>query len=635
MNTSSATSADRKIGDSVTKSVGTPRKLRRGARSGGVVVDAREDPPIIDPTDSAYSGRGGSSRVKKKNNPEEEPLSRTRSRRKVQRLPAGSVGSANDETDDEEFTHDKQTAVPAPAKSGRKRAAASSGVASGPPPQPGSEVPSGPKRRRLLSPSPARSSPLTELSSDGDEQDVKRRLFEGERPPSRREDLDGYDLNDPFIDDSAVDVEGGASASEAVSGAASEDDNLVAANAAADADDDGPDAIALAKANRRVREERRRIQIGLDEAMARDEQSDEEEKVVRFAVEEAEEAEIPVTPVRFTRMATTTRTEPVPNESHSGTPVPGPSESPHRSSNTSGSTVSFHDKGKGSTVSKGTPFPPRSRDRAFGVVIANAKKGVDAGHGPTLEELETHRVRELPVTCEVTNVQLQDPLLRKYYKNLPNLRSGVFESWSDSEGPGMIMFSNWSAACPDIDYDVGLSALEFRSSGSFINPCRISPLEVGAWSVPGPRIRSHLHTLDGRPAVCVSPVMCDKSYLQAPPERGLRQKWMSGIFHSQEWERFVGFMATVFGHERLSAQLARDAIQFTTRAHFGKVYEPRSSGGSMSQLFSKVKSPSTKGKARAETSVTADSFALDFDSEVPIYDARDVKFDFNEDLGLN
>ncbi|KAH6869296.1 hypothetical protein BKA70DRAFT_1104774 [Coprinopsis sp. MPI-PUGE-AT-0042] len=108
---------------------------------------------------------------------------------------------------------------------------------------------------------------------------------------------------------------------------------------------------------------------------------------------------------------------------------------------------------------------------------------------------------------------------------------------------------------------------------------------------------------------------------------------MSGIFHSQEWERFVGFMATVFGHERLSAQLARDAIQFTTRAHFGKVYEPRSSGGSMSQLFSKVKSPSTKGKARAETSVTADSFALDFDSEVPIYDARDVKFDFNEDLG--
>ncbi|KAH6907402.1 hypothetical protein BKA70DRAFT_1428372 [Coprinopsis sp. MPI-PUGE-AT-0042] len=194
--------------------------------------------------------------------------------------------SANDETDDEEFTHDKQStstsqaqglatntgkeiaAVPAPAKSGRKRAAASSGVASGPPPQPSSEIPNGADYCR---PARARSSPLTELSSDGDEQDVKRRLFEGERPPSRREDLDGYDLNDPFIDDSAVDVEGGASASEAVSGAASEDDNLVAANAAADADDDGPDAIALAKANRRVREERRRIQIGLNEAMARDE----------------------------------------------------------------------------------------------------------------------------------------------------------------------------------------------------------------------------------------------------------------------------------------------------------------------------------------------------------------------------
>jgi hypothetical protein len=45
------------------------------------------------------------------------------------------------------------------------------------------------------------------------------------------------------------------------------------------------DAIALARAHKRLREERRQIQIGLDEALARDEQSDEEERVVRFAAD--------------------------------------------------------------------------------------------------------------------------------------------------------------------------------------------------------------------------------------------------------------------------------------------------------------------------------------------------------------
>ncbi|KAH6880231.1 hypothetical protein BKA70DRAFT_1378236 [Coprinopsis sp. MPI-PUGE-AT-0042] len=107
-----------------------------------------------------------------------------------------------------------------------------------------------------------------------------------------------------------------------------------------------------------------------------------------------------------------------------------------------------------------------------------------------------------------------------------------------------------------------------------------------------------------------------------------------GIFHSQEWERFVGFIATVFGHERLSAQLAKDAIQFTTRAHFGKGRSLLRRIANFLQVFdaTSVKSPSTKGKARAETSVTADNFSLDFDSEVPVYDARDIKFDFDEDL---
>jgi hypothetical protein len=49
-------------------------------------------------------------------------------------------------------------------------------------------------------------------------------------------------------------------------------------------------------------------------------------------------------------------------------------------------------------------------------------------------------------------------------------------------------------------------------------------------------------------------------------------KVLTGVLHTQEWERFVGFICTAFDHESLDAQLFQDAIQFSTR--------PASSSGS-------------------------------------------------------
>jgi hypothetical protein len=61
--------------------------LYRGVRAGGVVVDARGESPIIDMSDSGYRGRGASSsRVVRKDDPEDQPLCRTRSRRPVRRF---------------------------------------------------------------------------------------------------------------------------------------------------------------------------------------------------------------------------------------------------------------------------------------------------------------------------------------------------------------------------------------------------------------------------------------------------------------------------------------------------------------------------------------------------------------------
>jgi hypothetical protein len=130
----------------------------------------------------------------------------------------------------------------------------------------------------------------------------------------------------------------------------------------------------------------------------------------------------------------------------------------------------------------------------------------------------------------------------------------------------------WVHCWSNIFYrSVCLSAIEFRSSEFYINPSRISPLDVCVKQIGiGTRPKYHLYTRQHRPAVCVSTIFCDSSHVLAPPDRGLTQKSISGIFHSQEWEHFVGFMCTVFDHERMSAQLAKDVLQFTTKAHFAK-----------------------------------------------------------------
>lgn len=110
-----------------------------------------------------------------------------------------------------------------------------------------------------------------------------------------------------------------------------------------------------------------------------------------------------------------------------------------------------------------------------------------------------------------------------------------------------------------------LSIIEFRRYGRYINPCRISPLDVLIKSVPGSTFKYHLHGADRKVLVCLVPVLCRNSYLMEPNGQTMRKKYITGIFHSQEWERFIGFICTAFDQLELEAQLLQDAIQFATR----------------------------------------------------------------------
>lgn len=114
-----------------------------------------------------------------------------------------------------------------------------------------------------------------------------------------------------------------------------------------------------------------------------------------------------------------------------------------------------------------------------------------------------------------------------------------------------------------------LNVINFEQHGDYIGPARISPQAVRIRTVTGAKSRYYLYTAERKPALCISSIFVKDSHVLAPPDKGLVQKSVTGIFHSQEWERTVGFMGTVFGHKVLRAQVSMDAMQFTTRAHFG------------------------------------------------------------------
>ncbi|KAH6905915.1 hypothetical protein BKA70DRAFT_1430341 [Coprinopsis sp. MPI-PUGE-AT-0042] len=129
-------------------------------------------------------------------------------------------------------------------------------------------------------------------------------------------DIGEYDITDPFIDD--ADVEGDETADEDESQettleteGASEDEY---AEERMDTEDCGPDPVALASKEKRKRKLRKAIQIGLDEAAARDAQSEEEEAALNCIYEDktAEDAHCSPGPETPTKAPTGSAKNPSP-----------------------------------------------------------------------------------------------------------------------------------------------------------------------------------------------------------------------------------------------------------------------------------------------------------------------------------
>ncbi|KAJ7112266.1 hypothetical protein C8R44DRAFT_632337 [Mycena epipterygia] len=99
------------------------------------------------------------------------------------------------------------------------------------------------------------------------------------------------------------------------------------------------------------------------------------------------------------------------------------------------------------------------------------------------------------------------------------------------------------------------------------------------------------------------------------------RKWLSGVFHNQEWECFEAIMCLVFGEPILYAQLsAQKSILFQT-------------------MISPLNDSSTKGELVPSSTLVSALMLSNFGDNlaeptpsVPVYDARKVVVDFDTDL---
>ncbi|KAG6914209.1 hypothetical protein DXG01_001761, partial [Tephrocybe rancida] len=109
-------------------------------------------------------------------------------------------------------------------------------------------------------------------------------------------------------------------------------------------------------------------------------------------------------------------------------------------------------------------------------------------------------------------------------------------------------------------------------------------------------------------------------------------KYISGNPHSYDFARLSALLCMVFHEKALNAQLSLDELSFQTKAS-----NPASmSSTPQRKVIRTFKSPvkvSSQAGPSAPTPITAFfPSALDFNADVPIYDARSVSIDYNKDL---
>jgi hypothetical protein len=89
--------------------------------------------------------------------------------------------------------------------------------------------------------------------------------------------------------------------------------------------------------------------------------------------------------------------------------------------------------------------------------------------------------------------------------------------------------------------------VRFAQHSHFVNLSRVSPLNLYAVFTAHDYSKAILHA-NQRIAICLSPILVVESHLLTATDRGLKNKFIKGLLHEQEMQRFVGATCMAFGH---------------------------------------------------------------------------------------
>ncbi|KAJ7027192.1 hypothetical protein C8F04DRAFT_1189855 [Mycena alexandri] len=275
-----------------------------------------------------------------------------------------------------------------------------------------------------------------------------------------------------------------------------------------------------------------------------------------------------------------------------------------------------------------------------------------------LEDIEVYRVYFNPkAKCGVFDVRLQAPSLRPTYLSLHPLPANrrILPSYDpnrnsledvDTSTGGRVNWEAWYNQNPRMLAANSVGAIVFEEAApNFGNISRISPLRLNTRISAGSSSTYRLH-IEDRIAICVSVICTTESHLVAPKRIGVKsermRKWVSGVLHDQEWERFEAATCLLFHEQTMYSQITDKALSFQTMispdprmAQNASPAEQRSSRSVPSSMFSTA-SPS-KGSSRfygpSRSSASSMKTLLAHNDSVPVYDARKIVVDFNKDLG--
>ncbi|KAJ7662745.1 hypothetical protein DFH06DRAFT_1396900 [Mycena polygramma] len=251
--------------------------------------------------------------------------------------------------------------------------------------------------------------------------------------------------------------------------------------------------------------------------------------------------------------------------------------------------------------------------------------------------------------CGVFDLRLQDPMLRLHYLDLAPLpcnrrilplgnRVQPSTDGIDWTTGGRVKYSSWFEQNPNLQPSNSLGAMTFEyAAPNFINLSRIPPFDLSSRESAGSARVSRLY-FGGRVAVCVAAVCSIESHVVAPnnpgPQSDVQCKWLSGVMHDQDWERFEAIVCLVVGEQFMYGQLTDNAVTFRTRLNPDPVLAE--SGNAMSSVSSSVKSSfstsQTTPKRSTRSNTNLGKTLLNHNDPIPVYDARDTVVDFASDL---